>query len=86
LCHHHRRHPGLASRHLFAHGSVAVLATPPLSHRLVHLEPRPLEDPAYNATEPRLSDARNVVYIARATVENAQVIAAQVKSSLAASK
>ena len=42
------------------------------SFRLIHLEAKPLEDPMYNALEPKLSDARNVVYIARATVENAQ--------------
>ena len=54
--------------------------------RLVHLEAKPLDDPVYNATEPRLLDARNVVYIARATVENTQVIAAQIKNSLANSK
>ena len=62
---------------------LSILSYPP---RLVHLEANPLDDPVYNSAEPRLLDARNVVYIARATVENTQVIAAQIKNSLANSK
>ena len=49
--------------------------------RLIHLEAKPLEDPLYNSAEPKLSDARNIVYITRATVENVQVGASPCRGS-----
>ncbi len=51
----------------------------PPHHRLQYLEPKQLDDPAYNSGEVRLVDVRGIMYIVRATVENAQLIAAQVK-------
>lgn len=49
--------------------------------RLLYLEPRRLDDASYNAAEPRLADIRPLIYVARATLDNAQLIAAQVKAS-----
>jgi len=51
--------------------------------RLLYLERLRLEDASYQATEPRLSDIRPVIYLARATLENAQLIAWQIKASRA---
>ncbi|GLC59251.1 hypothetical protein PLESTB_001466600 [Pleodorina starrii] len=49
--------------------------------KLLYLEPgKRLDDPSYNATEPRLSDVRSVLYLVRPTVANAQAVAAQIKS------
>lgn len=51
--------------------------------KLLYLERLRLEDASYQATEPRLSDIRPVIYLARATLENAQLIAWQIKASRA---
>jgi hypothetical protein len=56
------------------------------TRRLLHLEARPLDDPLYNTSEPKLSEMRNIIYIARSTVENAQIIAAQIKSGVSSIK
>jgi hypothetical protein len=53
-------------------------------HRLLYLQRLRLNDASYLASEPRLSDVRPIIYIARATLENAQLIAWQVKHSRAA--
>lgn len=51
--------------------------------RLLYLERLRLEDASYMAVEPRLSDIRPVIYLARATLQNAQLIAWQIKNSRA---
>lgn len=51
--------------------------------RLLYLERLRLEDASYMAVEPRLCDIRPVIYLARATLENAQLIAWQIKNSRA---
>ncbi|KXZ47472.1 hypothetical protein GPECTOR_35g910 [Gonium pectorale] len=49
--------------------------------KLLYLDPgKRLDDPAYNAAEPRLADVRNVLYLVRPTLANAQAVAAQVKN------
>ncbi|KAF8069504.1 VPS33 [Scenedesmus sp. PABB004] len=52
--------------------------------KLLYLERTRLDDSSYNAAEPRLGDVRPLIYIARATLENAQLIAWQVKTANAA--
>ncbi|GAX79670.1 hypothetical protein CEUSTIGMA_g7111.t1 [Chlamydomonas eustigma] len=54
--------------------------------KLLHLEAKPLDDPVYNASDVKLAELRNVIYIARSTVENAQIIAAQIKTGVLYSK
>lgn len=49
--------------------------------RLLYLERRRLDDAAYNQAEPRLVGLRPLVYIARATLDNAQLIAWQIKNT-----
>jgi hypothetical protein len=51
--------------------------------RLLYLERLRLEDASYMAAEPRLSDIVPVIYLARATLENAQLISWQIKNSRA---
>lgn len=47
--------------------------------KLLHLEPsKSLEDPSYGASEPKLLDLKTFVYIARASLHNAQAIAGQI--------
>eukprot|EP00878_Enallax_costatus_P011003 GHUV01011492.1.p1 GENE.GHUV01011492.1~~GHUV01011492.1.p1 ORF type:complete len:269 (+),score=64.31 GHUV01011492.1:290-1096(+) len=53
--------------------------------KLLYLERTRLDDTTYNSSEPRLSDIRPIIYIARATLENAQLIAWQIKNSRVAS-
>eukprot|EP00879_Flechtneria_rotunda_P011579 GHRR01012094.1.p1 GENE.GHRR01012094.1~~GHRR01012094.1.p1 ORF type:complete len:596 (+),score=199.38 GHRR01012094.1:4052-5839(+) len=53
--------------------------------KLLYLERVRLDDAIYNASEPHLSDVRPILYVARATLENAQLIAWQIKSSSARS-
>jgi hypothetical protein len=55
----------------------------PRTHRLLYLERLRLSDASYLAAEPRLSDIRPVIYVARASLENAQLIAWQIKQSRA---
>lgn len=52
--------------------------------RLVHLDIKGQDEASLAAHMARLADARNVMYIVRATVENMQAIALQVKSRIAA--
>jgi hypothetical protein len=49
--------------------------------RLLYLERRRLDDPTYAAAEPRLASLRPIVYVARATLENARLIAWQIKNT-----
>jgi hypothetical protein len=53
----------------------------PTPQRLLYLERRRLDDAAYNQGEPRLSGVRPVVYVARATLDNARLIAWQIKAT-----
>ncbi|PNH08906.1 Vacuolar protein sorting-associated protein 33 [Tetrabaena socialis] len=49
--------------------------------KLLYLEPgKRLDDPAYNASEPRLAEVRSLIYLVRPSVANAQAVAQQVKS------
>ena len=48
--------------------------------RMIYLENKRLDDPAYNSGDTRVADIRSIVYIIRSTVENTQLVAAQVKS------
>lgn len=49
--------------------------------KLLYLERRRLDDASYNQAEPKLSGVRPVIYIARATLDNAQLIAWQIKNT-----
>lgn len=51
------------------------------SRRLLYLERKRLDDASYNQSEPRLSAVRPLMYIARATLDNAQLIAWQIKNT-----
>eukprot|EP00882_Tetradesmus_deserticola_P020678 GHRQ01022342.1.p1 GENE.GHRQ01022342.1~~GHRQ01022342.1.p1 ORF type:complete len:130 (+),score=66.98 GHRQ01022342.1:215-604(+) len=53
--------------------------------KLLYLEHTLLDDSSYNSVEPRLSDVKPVIYIARATLDNAQLIAWQVKAASSSS-
>jgi hypothetical protein len=48
---------------------------------LLYLERKRLDEPSYNAAEPKLDGLRPVLYVARATLDNAQLIAWQIKNS-----
>ncbi|KAI8464581.1 MAG: Sec1-like protein [Monoraphidium minutum] len=49
--------------------------------KLLYLERKRLDDASYGQAEPRLLALRPVIYIARATLDNAQLIAWQIKST-----
>eukprot|EP00877_Chromochloris_zofingiensis_P013688 jgi/Chrzof1/8573/Cz03g16010.t1 len=49
--------------------------------KLLYLERKRLDDAIYQSLEPRLSDVRPIIYVVRATLENAQLIAWQIKNS-----
>uniref|UniRef100_A0A383V6D1 Sec1-like protein n=1 Tax=Tetradesmus obliquus TaxID=3088 RepID=A0A383V6D1_TETOB len=53
--------------------------------KLLYLERTRLDDSSYNSVEPRLADVKPVIYIARATLDNAQLIAWQVKAACSSS-
>lgn len=48
---------------------------------MLYLERRRLDDGTYNSAEPKLSGLRPVMYVARATLDNAALIAWQIKNS-----
>lgn len=50
--------------------------------KLLHLERKPLDDVSYSHGEPKLLDLKSFVYVARATLENAQLVASQIKSHI----
>jgi hypothetical protein len=77
--HTYSRNHGTCTWYPHVHPTAALRAP-----RLLYLERTRLDDATYNAAEPRLSDLRPVIYVARATLENAQTIAWQVRQSIAA--
>lgn len=64
------------------HGSLSELFAEHGVVKLLYLEDKPLDDASYNLSEPKLVDIKNIIYVVRASVENAQQVAAQVKQAL----
>lgn len=51
-----------------------------MAARLQYLEAKALDDVSYNSGDNRLVDARSIIYIVRSSVDNAQMIAQQIKT------
>eukprot|EP00798_Chlamydomonas_sp_ICE-L_P015851 gene15851-21978_t len=49
--------------------------------KLQYLEAKPLDDPSYNSGDVQLVDVKNIVYIVRATLQNAQLVANHVRGA-----